>query len=46
MNKPLILVDALPRILDLICDPATWRRLESLVQLVLFKDRRMPDEVI
>jgi phosphoglycerate dehydrogenase-like enzyme len=42
----LILVDPLPRTLDLICDGATRRRLEALGRLVVSEDRPMPDEAV
>lgn len=44
MDKPLILIDPLPRTLDSICDPTTRRRLESLGRPVISEDRAMPDE--
>jgi phosphoglycerate dehydrogenase-like enzyme len=46
MDKPLILIDPLPRTLDQICDAATRRRLESLGRLVICEDRAMPDEMV
>lgn len=46
MSKPLILVDPLPRTLDLICDPATRRRLDALGELVICEDRPMSDEIV
>ena len=46
MDKPLILVDPLPRTLDLICDADTRRRLEALGELVICEDGRMPDDVV
>jgi hypothetical protein len=46
MAKPLILVDPLPRTLDLICDAATRRRLETLGRLVVSEDRPMPDDMV
>src|SRR5882724_9294329 len=46
MDKPLILVDPLPRTLDSICDEDTRRRLESLGRLVICEDRAMPDEMV
>jgi phosphoglycerate dehydrogenase-like enzyme len=42
----LILVDPLPRTLDLICDGETRRRLEALGRLVVSEDRPMPDEAV
>ena len=46
MAKPLILVDPLPRTLDLICDAATRRRLETLGRLVVSEDRPMPEDMV
>jgi len=46
MEKPLILVDPLPRTLDLICDADTRQRLERLGRLVVSEDRPMPDEMV
>jgi phosphoglycerate dehydrogenase-like enzyme len=46
MDKPLILIDPLPRTLDSICDPSTRRRLENLGRLLISEDRPMPDEMI
>src|SRR3954452_25117053 len=46
MEKPLILVDPLPRTLDSICDPETRSRLERLGRLVISEDRAMPDEMV
>jgi len=46
VDKPLILVDPLPRTLDLICDADTRRRLEALGELVICEDGRMPDDVV
>ena len=43
MAKPLILVDPLPRRLDIICDAATRARLDALGELVISEDRPMPD---
>jgi phosphoglycerate dehydrogenase-like enzyme len=44
--KPLILVDPLPRTLDVICDAETRRRLDALGRLVVSEDRPMPDEEV
>jgi phosphoglycerate dehydrogenase-like enzyme len=44
--RPLILVDPLPRKLDLICDGATRARLEALGELVISEDRPMPDDEV
>ena len=46
MAKPLILVDPLPRTLDLICDAETRRRLEALGRLEVSEDRPMPDDMV
>lgn len=46
MEKPLILVDPLPRTLDLICEPDTRQRLDRLGRLVVSEDRQMPDEMV
>jgi phosphoglycerate dehydrogenase-like enzyme len=46
MEKPLILVDPLPRTLDLICDAETRQRLERLGRLVVSEDRPMPDDAV
>ena len=46
MEKPLILVDPLPRTLDLICDDETRRRLDRLGRLVISEDRPMPAETV
>ena len=46
MEKPLILVDPLPRTLDSICDPETRARLERLGRLVVCEDAAMPDETV
>jgi phosphoglycerate dehydrogenase-like enzyme len=43
---PTILVDPLPRTLDLICDPPTRARLEALGDLVVHDWGRMPDELV
>jgi phosphoglycerate dehydrogenase-like enzyme len=41
-----ILVDPLPRTLDMICDAETRARLEALGELVVSDDARMPDDVV
>jgi phosphoglycerate dehydrogenase-like enzyme len=46
MDKPLILVDPLPRTLDSICDTETRRRLDGLGRLVVSEDRPMPDAMV
>jgi phosphoglycerate dehydrogenase-like enzyme len=45
-DRPLILVDPLPRTLDLICEPDVRGRLESLGRLVISEDKKMPDEMV
>lgn len=42
----IILVDPLPRTLDLICDSETRARLGALGELVISEDRPMPDEMV
>ena len=44
MAEPVILVDPLPRTLDLICEPDVRRRLEALGRLEVSEDRPMDDE--
>src|SRR5690349_15758708 len=46
MSDPVILIDPLPRTLDLIMEPPVRRRLERLGRIVLSEDRPMPDEVV
>jgi phosphoglycerate dehydrogenase-like enzyme len=41
-----ILVDPMPRTLDMICDPPTRARLEALGPLVVCEDGPMPDEIV
>lgn len=45
-DEPLIIVDPLPRTLDVICDPETRRRLNALGRIELSEDRPMPDAVV
>jgi phosphoglycerate dehydrogenase-like enzyme len=45
-DRPLILVDPLPRTLDVICEPDVRRRLEALGRLVISEDKPMPDEMV
>jgi phosphoglycerate dehydrogenase-like enzyme len=45
-DRPLILVDPLPRTLDVICEPDVRRRLEALGRLVVSEDKPMPDEMV
>ena len=42
----LILVDPLPRTLDMICDAETRRRLDALGHLEVCEDRPMPDDMV
>ena len=42
----MILVDPLPRTLDMICDPPTRARFEALGELVVHEDGPMPDELV
>jgi phosphoglycerate dehydrogenase-like enzyme len=44
--RRVILVDPLPRTLDMICDPPTRARLEALGELVVHEDGPMPDELV
>jgi phosphoglycerate dehydrogenase-like enzyme len=44
--EPLILVDPLPRTLEMICDAPTRARLERLGQLVVHEDGPMPDALV
>lgn len=44
--KPLVVVDPLPRTLEVICDAETRRRLEALGRLAISEDRPMPDEEV
>lgn len=46
MTRPLILVDPLPRTLDLICDSQTRAKLESLGRLIVHEQGSMPDAMI
>jgi phosphoglycerate dehydrogenase-like enzyme len=46
MTEPVILVDPLPRTLDLIMTPPVRARLERLGRLVIAEDRPMDDEAI
>jgi phosphoglycerate dehydrogenase-like enzyme len=45
-HRGVILVDPLPRTLDMICDAPTRARLEALGELVVCDDARMPDAVV
>jgi phosphoglycerate dehydrogenase-like enzyme len=44
--EPLILVDPLPRTLEMICDPPTRARLDALGRLVVHEDGPMPDAMV
>jgi phosphoglycerate dehydrogenase-like enzyme len=46
MTMPLILVDPVPRSLDVICEPDVRRKLESLGELVVHESSAMPDAMI
>ncbi len=46
MDKPLILIDPLPRTLDAICDGPTRQRLENLGRIVISEERAMPAEMV
>ena len=45
-DRPLILVDPLPRTLAVICEPDVRRRLDALGRLVVSEDKPMPDEML
>jgi phosphoglycerate dehydrogenase-like enzyme len=45
-TKPIVIVDPLPRTLDVICDVETRGRLEALGELVVSEDRPMPAELV
>jgi len=46
MSRNIVLVDPLPRTLDLIMRPDVRRRLENLGELVISEDRQMPAEQV
>ncbi len=46
MTQPLILVDPLPRTLDLICDDQTRRKFESLGRIIAHESGPMPDDMV
>jgi phosphoglycerate dehydrogenase-like enzyme len=46
MSRPLILIDPLPRTLDVICEPDIRARLDALGELVISEERPMPDAEI
>ncbi|WP_119304101.1 hydroxyacid dehydrogenase [Dongia deserti] len=45
-DRPLILIDPLPRTLDVICEQDVRRRLEALGRLVVSEDKPMPDDMV
>jgi len=46
MSRNIILVDPLPRTLDLIMDPSVRARLEALGEVIVSEDRQMPSEEV
>ena len=46
MSTPLILVDPLPRTLEVICTPATRARFNALGNIVLHESGPMPDDMV
>lgn len=46
MSRDVILVDPLPRTLDLIMEPSVRARLEGLGELIVSEDRQMPAEMV
>lgn len=46
MSRNIILVDPLPRTLDLIMEPSVRARLEALGEVILSEDRQMPAEEV
>jgi phosphoglycerate dehydrogenase-like enzyme len=46
VTKPLIIVDPLPRTLEVICKPDVRQRLEALGQLIVHEDGPMPDAMV
>lgn len=46
MSRQIVLVDPLPRTLDLIMEPDVRRRLERLGEVVVSEDRPMPDAMV
>jgi phosphoglycerate dehydrogenase-like enzyme len=45
-DRPLILIDPLPRTLDVICEPDVRARLDALGRLIVSEDKQMPDEMV
>eukprot|EP01037_Dinobryon_pediforme_P018141 gene18141-18387_t len=46
MDRRIILVDPLPRTLDLIMEPDVLRRLHQLGEVIVSEDKPMPDEMV
>nr|WP_321460499.1 hydroxyacid dehydrogenase [uncultured Cohaesibacter sp.] len=46
MSRNIVLVDPLPRTLDLIMEPAVRARLEKLGEVVISEERQMPDDQV
>ncbi|KQW31173.1 hydroxyacid dehydrogenase [Rhizobium sp. Root274] len=46
MSRAVILVDPLPRTLDLIMEPAVRARLEALGEVIVCEDRQMPADLV
>jgi hypothetical protein len=46
MSKPKILIDPLPRTMDMIFRPEAQSRLAEIAELTVFEAGRMPDEMV
>ncbi len=46
MSKPKILIDPLPRTMDMIFRPEAQSRLAEIAELTVFETGRMPDEMV
>ena len=46
MSRNIVLIDPLPRTLELIMEPGVRARLEQLGELVISEDRQMPDDQV
>jgi phosphoglycerate dehydrogenase-like enzyme len=46
MSKPKILIDPLPRTMEMIFRPEAQRRLAEIAELTLFESGRMPAEMV
>ena len=46
MTEPVILVDPLPRTLDVICTPETLQRFRQMGKLVIHESGQMPDDMV